>query len=246
MFYILLSVYSWLIVLLSFFIMFPVAVIIWLSTILFDKRLVCQHWFSCVWASSFIWLNPLWSVRITGKEKIDPSTAYVMICNHQSMLDIVVLYRLFVHFKWIAKKELFKIPVVGWNMLLNKYVAVDRGNKHSHLKMMHDALNHLKLGSSIMIFPEGTRSKDGELLYFKEGAFKMAIDAKVPILPIVLDGTSDLLPKHGLILKNKGFIRVKVLDPIPYSSFKDMPPKDLALRMKDIIANDLELLKQEK
>jgi 1-acyl-sn-glycerol-3-phosphate acyltransferase len=246
MYYLLISIYAWLIVLLSFFTLFPIAVITWLFTVLFDKRLTWLHQFSSFWASTFIWLNPLWKVKIINREKIDTQTAYVMVCNHQSMLDIIVLYRLFTHFKWVSKKELFRVPFVGWNMSLNRYIEVDRGNKASHLQMMKDCENHLQQGSSIMIFPEGTRSKDGEFLAFKEGAFKIALATKVSILPIVLDGSSDLLPRHGFILKNKETIKVKVLDPIPYSTFQNVSPKELSQQVRDIMLDEFQKLRQAK
>jgi 1-acyl-sn-glycerol-3-phosphate acyltransferase len=166
-----------------------------------------------------------------------------MICNHQSMLDIIVLYRLFVHFKWVAKKELFKVPISGWNMTLNRYISVDRGNKASHIKMLKQCEDNLKNGNSIMIFPEGTRSVDGQIHNFKEGAFKIALVSKVPILPIVLDGTSDLLPKNGFIFRKKSTIKVKVLDPIPYESFANSTPKDLAEKMREIMTGQFQQLK---
>jgi 1-acyl-sn-glycerol-3-phosphate acyltransferase len=166
-----------------------------------------------------------------------------MICNHQSMLDINVLYRLFAHFKWVAKKELFKVPISGWNMTLNRYIPVDRGNKASHLKMLKQCEDNLKNRNSIMIFPEGTRSPDGEIHNFKEGAFKIALKAKAPILPIILDGTSDMLPKHGLVFKNKSNIRVKVLDPVPYNSFAHLTPKELADQMREMMIGQFQQLK---
>ena len=244
MYFYIVSLYAWLIVLLSFFTLFPIAVIIWLFTVLFDKRLVWLHQFSSFWASTYIWTNPFWSVSIIDRKKIDPNQAYVMICNHQSMLDIVVLYRLFTHFKWVSKKELFKVPIAGWNMTLNRYVAVDRGNKVSHLKMLRECEANLRNGNSVMIFPEGTRSENGEIRIFKEGAFKIALMAKVPILPIVLNGTSDLLPKHGFVFKIRSTIKVKILDPIPYDSFKDSSAKELSEKLKDLMVGNLQQLKQ--
>ena len=238
------TLYTWLIVVLSFFIFFPFAVIIWILTVLFDKKLKLLHQFSCFWASSYIFTSPFWHVKIIDRSKIRSSDTYVMVCNHQSMLDIVVLYRLFTHFKWVSKKELFKVPIAGWNMTLNRYVAVDRGNKVSHLKMLRECEANLRNGNSVMIFPEGTRSENGEIRIFKEGAFKIALMAKVPILPIVLNGTSDLLPKHGFVFKIRSTIKVKILDPIPYDSFKDSSAKELSEKLKDLMVGNLQQLKQ--
>jgi 1-acyl-sn-glycerol-3-phosphate acyltransferase len=243
MYYAIVSIYTWLIVIISFLTFFPIAVIIWLTTALFDKRLCVLHLYSCFWASTYIFTNPFWKVKIIDRHKIKQDEVYVMICNHQSMLDIIVLYRLFTHFKWVSKKELFKVPIVGWNMTLNRYIAVDRGNKVSHLKMFKDCEDNLANGSSIMIFPEGTRSEDGEIHNFKEGAFKIALAAKAPILPIVLEGTSDLLPKHGLMFRTKNTIKVKILDPIPFESFQNITAKELADKMKSEMVHELQLLK---
>jgi len=244
MYYFIVTVYTWIIVILSFFICFPIAFIIWFTTYLFDKRLRVLHLFSCFWASSYLFTSPFWKVKIIDRAKINPDETYVMICNHQSMLDIIVLYRLFAHFKWVSKKELFKVPMSGWNMTLNRYIAVDRGNKASHLKMMKECEKNLNEGNSIMIFPEGTRSEDGKIHNFKEGAFKIALRSKVSILPIVLDGTSDLLPKNGFVFKNKNMIKVKILDPIPFNSFENVTPKELAEKMKDLMEVQFQQLKQ--
>ena len=244
MYYAVVTIYTWLIVLISFVTLFPIAVIIWLLTVLFDKRLYWLHLYSCFWASTYIFTNPFWKVKIIDRQKIRKDGVYVMICNHQSMLDIIVLYRLFTHFKWVSKKELFKVPISGWNMTLNRYIAVDRGNKASHLKMFKECEENLANGSSIMIFPEGTRSVDGDIHNFKEGAFKIALAAKVSILPIVLEGTSDLLPKNGFMFKTKNTIRVKILDPVPYESFKSMTSRELTEKMKEQIIKELQQLKQ--
>lgn len=244
MFYFIVTVYTWIIVILSFFILFPIAVIIWLLTVLFDKNLKALHQFSCFWASSYLFTSPFWNVKIIDRHKIKSNETYVMVCNHQSMLDIIVLYRLFKHFKWVSKKELFRIPIVGWNMTLNRYIPVDRGNKATHLTMLKQCEDNLHQGSSIMIFPEGTRSSDGEIHNFKEGAFKIALKANASILPIVLDGTSDLLPKHGFIFRKKNTIQVKVLDPIPYSTFNGLSAKELSEKIKGIMETNFYQLKQ--
>lgn len=243
MYYYLVAVYTWLIVFLSFILLFPIAAIIWFTTVLFDKRLKVLHLFSCFWASTYIFTNPFWKVKIIDRRKIKSDGVYVMICNHQSMLDIIVLYRLFTHFKWVSKKELFKIPIVGWNMSLNRYIPVDRGNKTSHLKMFNMCETNLRDGSSIMIFPEGTRSEDAEIHNFKEGAFKIALKAKASILPIVLDGTSDLLPKHGLVFRTKNTIKVKILDPVPYADFEKLSAKELTEKFRILMIEQLQQLR---
>ena len=111
----------------------------------------------------YIWINPGWRIKVSGLEKIDKSKSYVIVCNHQSAFDIVLLYRLFTHFKWVAKKELAKVPVIGWNLILNNSILIDRASAVSTKKMISQGLKHLKGGSSVLIFPEGTRTKDGQV-----------------------------------------------------------------------------------
>src|SRR5882762_11925636 len=126
-----LSVAFWSFMVLSSALLFPIAVVIWAATVLFDRRLVVLHRFTCFWASLYSWLNPAWRVHTEGREKIRPGATYVMVANHQSFLDILVLFRLFVHFKWVSKIEMFRIPLIGWNMALNRYVRLRRGDATS-------------------------------------------------------------------------------------------------------------------
>src|SRR5262249_51268254 len=123
-----------------------------------------------------------------------------MVSNHQSLLDILVLFRLFVHFKWVSKAELFRIPCIGWNMTLNRYIRLRRGNPESIAAMIRDAERTLAEGSSLMIFPDGTRSPDGHLKPFKRGAFTLALRPRVPLLPIVMQGTSHARRKRGYVV----------------------------------------------
>jgi len=104
---------------------------------------------------------------VEGREKIRRDATYVIVSNHQSQLDILVLFRLYVHFKWVSKSEIFKIPLIGWNMVMNRYIKLRRGDKESIAQMMADSEERLAEGSSIFIFPEGSRSPDGRLKPFK-------------------------------------------------------------------------------
>ena len=208
------SLVFWGVVVLSSILLFPVAVLIWLVTVLFDRRLVLLHRFTCFWASLYTWLNPLWPVTITGRENIRPGTTYVLAANHLSLLDILVLFRLFKDFKWVSKAEIFKVPLIGWNMSMNRYIRLQRGQRDSVVQMMKQAQQTLESGSSIMMFPEGTRSKSGELQRFKTGAFELALATGVPVVPIVISGTHNALPKHGFVLQGRHEIGVHVLAPV--------------------------------
>ena len=203
----------WAFVVLSSAVLFPVALIIWAVTAPFDRRRRALHLFTCFWASLYTWLNPAWRVTIHGREHLDRDATYVFVANHLSLLDILVLFRLFVDFKWVSKAEIFKVPGVGWNMTLNRYIPLQRGNRDSVVKMMAQCEQALAQGSSLMMFPEGTRSATGELKAFKTGAFELAVAAQVPIVPIAIEGTNDALPKHGFVLRGRHRITVTVLPP---------------------------------
>ena len=208
------SALFWAFLVLSSFLLFPIALVIWAVTAPFDPRRRLLHRFTCFWASLYTWMNPAWPVQMVGREKIREDVTYVMVANHQSLLDILVLFRVFAHFKWVSKIENFRIPLIGWNMSLNRYIKLKRGDRSSVVRMMQECLETLASGNSIMMFPEGTRSPDGHLRAFKSGAFELAKAARAPILPIVLDGTSNALPKRGFVLQGRHAIRVSVLDEI--------------------------------
>jgi 1-acyl-sn-glycerol-3-phosphate acyltransferase len=220
--------------------MFPLALLCWVLTLPFDRRKVILHRLTCFWASLYTWLNPAWPVTVTGREKIDPAETYVMVANHQSLLDILVLFRLFRHFKWVSKVENFRIPFIGWNMYLNNYIQLKRGDRSSISAMLRSCRQNLSDGNSIMMFPEGTRSPTGKLRGFKTGAFTLAKDARRPILPIVVHGTASALPKRGAILRGRHQILIEVLDPIAYSSFAEEDLEVLTLRARELISDHLE------
>lgn len=222
------SAYFWIEMFGSSAILFPVALLIWLVTMPFDPRRYYLHQFSCLWSNLVFWLNPMWRLKVTGKEKIDRNQTYVIVSNHQSGADILVLFTLRLHFKWVAKRSLFFVPFLGWNMAMNRYISLRRGKKSSMHQMMELAKRDLLRGNSMMIFPEGTRSKDGRLQPFKSGAFHLALDTRLPILPIAITGTSEAIRKGGLLISRQHNLRVQILDPIPNKSFEGMEPKSLA------------------
>jgi 1-acyl-sn-glycerol-3-phosphate acyltransferase len=119
------------------------------------------------------------------------------------------------------------------------YITVDRGNEESKIEMLDRSYSCLKKGISIMLFPEGTRSRDNEIGFFRRGAFQLAIQAKVPLLPIVLDGTGGILPKHGLVLGTGHHVRLRVLDPVQPESFGTDNPDELALKFATLIREAL-------
>ena len=160
-------------------------------------------------------LTPLWNFSIEGTPPADIATKpYVVVSNHESTADPFLLSWLPWDMRWVGKEELFKTPVIGLAMRLSGDIPVRRGDGESVRKMVAECRRSLDGGISIMLFPEGTRSKDGNLLPFKDGAFDLAIAAGVPVLPIALSGTRDCRPKGS-----KWFGRAKaaaqILEPIP-------------------------------
>ena len=198
---------------------FVVALAIFLVTWPFDRRRVVLQLFSCFWAHFYVYANPLWRARFHGRERLPWRGAAVIVANHLSVVDIPVLYGLYRPFKWVSKAAVFKVPAVGWNMVLNDYVRLTRGDRESIRAMMEHCRRHLAQGSPLLIFPEGTRSRDGKLQAFKDGAFKLAMEAKVPVFPVALKGTHETLPKHGLVLRQHMDARVQVLEPLDPARF---------------------------
>ncbi len=167
----------------------------------------------------------MWRVHFEGKEQIDKNKTYVYVANHQSLADILVIYGLYFPFKWVSKDSIFKIPFVGWNLAQNQGVEIKRGDIKSIKVMMKACRERLQRQASIMIFPEGTRSETGKLQPFRDGAFRLACEAKVPLVPIVIKGTRDMLPKHSNNVNFKSDIYVKILPPIDPAEFNYQVPK---------------------
>jgi 1-acyl-sn-glycerol-3-phosphate acyltransferase len=233
------STLFWIFVAVSSIVLYPVAVVIWVLTVAFDRRLVVLHRFTCFWASLYTWFNPAWPVTLEGREKIRADTTYVMVANHLSLLDILVLFRLFRHFKWVSKIENFKVPFIGWNMSMNRYIKLRRGDRDSVIAMMAECEKTIAEGNSIMMFPEGTRSPNGVLRPFKPGAFELAKTTRTAILPIVISGTADALPKRGFVLQGRHPVRIRVLDPIPPERVADMSVEQLTVHVHDLIAGEI-------
>ena len=224
-------------------IFFLLALLIKLLTGAFDRRLVVLQQLTCFWGALYTWIIPAWRVRIQGREHIKPKKAYVVVSNHQSLLDILMLFNLFFHFKFVSKSEIFKVPLIGWNMRLNRYIELKRGDKRSVAKMMQDCEEALNQGSSVLIFPEGTRSPDGSIKKFKPGAFILALEQKAPILPIVITGTNTALPKYSMNFHGSHDIRIRVMPEIPHEAFAHLSPEEAAEMVREKMIREQEDLK---
>lgn len=206
----------WSYLLLSSVVLWLAAIIIFVVTFAFDRRRRLLHLFTSLWAYHYVFALPLWRAHFRDKRRIDPRQTYIYCVNHQSLGDILVMFGLFRHYKWVSKREIFRVPFIGWNMSMNDYVSLVRGDKESIEAMMIECRRHLTRGSSIMMFPESTRSTNGQIKQFKLGAFLLAKELDLPIAPIVIDGTREALPKKGLWLEQRATlpIHVRILEPI--------------------------------
>ncbi|MDD4900213.1 MAG: lysophospholipid acyltransferase family protein [Candidatus Omnitrophica bacterium] len=183
----------------------------------FDRKRKIVHAQCFWWADAMTALNPYWDVQVSGLDNIDHKKTYVVVSNHQSLADIVLMYKTKMQFKWVAKDSLFKIPVLGWNMLLARHIRLQRGDFSSIKKVYREAGEWLRKKVSVVFFPEGTRSGNGGIGEFQNGAFKLAIKEKVPILPVLIKGTKDAIPKGSWRFTTKVSCVVEVLAPIETS-----------------------------
>jgi 1-acyl-sn-glycerol-3-phosphate acyltransferase len=142
-------------------------------------------------------MNPAWRITRTGSPPADPRRPFVVVANHLSNADIPVISTLPWEMKWVSKAELFRVPVVGWLMRLAGDIPVNRGDSRSRALAVRRARHYLERHCSVMFMPEGTRSRDGRVRRFHDGAFRLAIEAGVPVLPIAIDGTANALPRKG-------------------------------------------------
>lgn len=168
-----------------------------------------------LWGKANLWVAGT-EVRVRGVSKIVPGQPYVFAANHQSWFDIFVIYAcLPVPFRWLAKEELFHVPVLGPAMRACGAIPIDRGDRRKAFESVNLAAAKVYAGSSIVIFPEGTRSVDGVLQEFKTGGFILAIKSQQPILPISISGSHRVLPKRGEWMIRRGVILMTIGDPIP-------------------------------
>jgi 1-acyl-sn-glycerol-3-phosphate acyltransferase len=194
------------------------------------------HNVASFWAK-LILLASRTKVTVHGLSNIDSSKSYIYMCNHQSNFDIpVLLARLPVQFRWLAKAELFKIPIFSRGMRSAGYISIDRFNQESAFESISEAARRIKAGVSVMIFPEGTRSRDGKIRPFKKGGFVLAVDAGVPIIPIVLHGTYSLMPQDKLRIYS-GHVHMDILKPIDSSGYTRETKDDLIEQVRTIICD---------
>jgi 1-acyl-sn-glycerol-3-phosphate acyltransferase len=191
-----------------------------------------------IWAKLNCILTPV-IVKVKGRENIKPGQSYVVVVNHQSAYDIIVLYaRLGIYFKWLMKKEIRKIPGIGFGSQAIGHILIDRSSIKAAIKTMNAAKSMIQDGTSVVIFPEGTRSKTLEMLPFKKGAFWMAFDLNLPILPVTINGTRKILPSGTMnLLPGKAEIIFHPAIDIKDYSRENMP--DLIEKTRSMISSGM-------
>jgi 1-acyl-sn-glycerol-3-phosphate acyltransferase len=219
----------------------PAMALVWATTAPFDPtRRVAGRFLR--WCAVFATLTfPFWRIRIEGRWP-SGKRAYVVVSNHQSMLDIFMLSRLPREMKWVAKKELFRVPWVGWMFWLAGDIPIRRGDADSARDVLARARHYLDRGMNVMMFPEGTRSRDGRMLPFKSGAFRLAIEAGVPVLPVAVYGTAEGMPK-GSPWVRPARPRARILEPVETAGMSDADTTRLRDRVRERIAAAVEELK---
>jgi 1-acyl-sn-glycerol-3-phosphate acyltransferase len=205
--------------------------------LLFSKR--AGSFCGVIWARINSFFTPM-TVNVIGAENIEPGTSYVITSNHQSHYDIFVLYGwLGVDFKWVMKKELEKVPVLGLACKVLGHIYIDRSDTKSAVETINAAKTKIVNGTSVIFFPEGTRSPDGKITPFKKGAFKFAIDLGIPILPVTINGTRKVLSKGSLDLMPGGATMI-IHKPISVKDYHEENMNELMDKTRMIINTSLD------
>ncbi len=215
-------------ILYQYLIGFPLVVVATIFTALFT--IICFPWkngkaprtIQVLWSRSVLWFL-LVPIKVTGREHVNPKQSYVFVANHQSFLDVFAVYGwLPNNFKWLMKKEIRKVPFVGTACKVAGHIFVDRSNPRAALQSMEHIKGELVDGISTVIFPEGTRTKTGEMGRFKQGAFKIAMDLNLPVVPLSLKGFHHAMPARQLFVNPKASTALHIGEPIDLSQFADI------------------------
>ena len=197
------------------------------------------HLVARLWGRSILWISGV-KVTVKGLEKLNSNQSYIYMANHQSNYDIpVLLGKLPVQFRWLAKAELFRIPIFGRAMQGCGYISIDRSNRKRAFKSLTEAAQTIRDGTSVMIFPEGTRSYDGKLKDFKKGGFILSVDAGVPIVPIIIRGTWPIMPRTRLRIEPAP-VTIEIQDPIETKDFSRRTKDELIKKIRETMITQME------
>ena len=230
-----LSMWSWLMLGIIIIVWVPLVGVVRLATAPFDKGAYKAGYLFRKLAVVHRVLNPLWTFRTSGVQVSDPRRPYVVVANHESFVDMLLISQLPWEMKWLAKEDFFKYPLVGWLLRFARDIRLVRGQKSSIVQAMDSCKERLSHNVSVMIFPEGTRTRDGHLQAFKTGAFRLAIETGTPILPLALHGTYSALQK-GDWRFGIADAEVRVLAPVETTGMTLDDVDDLRDRVHALIA----------
>ena len=204
---------------------------------LFGPYSIIVYYIAKIWTNSILFAAGV-KLTVEGLEKIDPKKSYIFIGNHQSHFDVLSVFSaLPLTVRFMAKKELFKIPVFGWSLYASGTIKIDRSNRERAIKSMNNALDRIKRGVSVVVFPEGTRSEDGKIREFKKGGFVLAIKGGIPIVPVSISGSRFILPKNRLRI-HPGKIKIVMGDLIQTSDYGYQERAKLSKDVREIIVGN--------
>jgi 1-acyl-sn-glycerol-3-phosphate acyltransferase len=186
-------------------------------------------------------VNP-WRLHVSGAEHLDPKKAYVIVSNHQSLADIPLICNVRFDAKWLAKAELFRVPFAGWMLRWTGDIPVERADRRKAAQALLQCARCLRGGCSVVFFPEGTRSPDGEVKAFNDGPFQLAIREKVPVLPMAVEGSGAALPRNSWMFGPAQDIYLSVLEPVSSEGWES--PAALREEVRSRISNEVHRLQE--
>ncbi|MFZ5563211.1 MAG: lysophospholipid acyltransferase family protein [Thermodesulfobacteriota bacterium] len=190
-----------------------------------------------LWAMGILFVTGT-RTSVRGQENIEKGRSYIIISNHQSHFDILaIVVRLGIQYRWIIKREIRKVPLFGYALHASRNIFIDRSNRESAIRSINDGVDRLPPGVGVLFFAEGTRSPDGTIREFKKGGFVTAVEKRLPILPVTVNGSRKVLPKHRLVYRS-GKIEVVVAKPIETTGYTPETIDGLVEKTRNtIIAN---------
>lgn len=224
---------------LSFLISILITIPLFVLTYPFDPYRKIPNYLFMFFGQSMVTLNPGWKRTILGLENFKPGEKTVVVANHLSFLDMPLMATLPWKMKWVSKKEIFQIPVVGWLMRMAGHISIDRGSVKA-FESLRTSQRYLENGIPVMVFPEGTRSRDGRMKPFKRGAFVLAIEGNCHILPIAIHGTFNLMKPDTWRLNLRGNLILSILPSVNSADFKDF--QQLQAHVHEMISREVEKL----
>ncbi|MBE6204664.1 MAG: 1-acyl-sn-glycerol-3-phosphate acyltransferase [Rikenellaceae bacterium] len=240
-----LSILYYIFTLLQVTVLFIVSIIVLALTYPFDKSRRWVHECSRLICALLYGVPPFIRRTIDGVENIDPKKAYVMVMNHNSGFDIFAAYKIPLNFRWVSKREVFRVPFMGPLLTIHGDIPIERGNATKAMaKVLRLGKLWISRGATIAIFPEGTRSKTGEINRFKAGAFTLAKEAGVEILPVVMTGTNEFFRK-GWLVNWRNRVAIRVLKPVSVEEVAAKEVAELSTEVRERMVLSLAELRKE-